>query len=402
LAQSIAGYEPWTLLDEQQLVFNKVMAEVEEARASPGKHVIIVTGGPGTGKSVIALQIMGAAARKGYNVVHATGSKAFTTNLRGIVGKSAPFRYFANLAGAGPNELDLIVADEAHRLWQTSKSRYRRGSGRPLVGEVIDAAKVSVFLLDQQQSVRANEVGSVELIRDYVINAKIPFGMYKLQTQFRCAGSESYIRWVDYVLGLSQNTSLAWKRNADYEVRLFSDVRAMETALRQKISAGSTARMVAGFTWPWSDPQPDRSLVKDVVIGSWARPWNRKPREMWREKRGSAENPARHPYTLWANTAAGFDEVGCIYSAQGFEFDYVGVIFCRDLRWDPLTAGWVADLRQNQDPGFKRGLAGEPYLDLERLKHIYRVLSTRGMKGTYLCFLDDPTAAHFERTGADY
>ena len=401
VADSIEGYEPWKLLDEQQIVFSEVMADIEDARARGDKHVVIVTGGPGTGKSVIALQVLGAAARKGYNVVHATGSKAFTTNLRGIVESNAMFRYFNSFTKEPPNSIDLMVADEAHRLRETSNSRWRKTSDRPQVAELVDTSKVSLFLLDHAQNVRPNEIGSVELIANYAASRGTSVSIYDLSTQFRCAGSESYIRWVDYVLGLNPNRSMAWKRECEYEVKVFNDVRDMETALMSKIARGNSARMVAGFVWPWSDPNEDGTLVKDVVIGDWARSWNRKPREMWRHRRGSAERPSTHPYTLWATEPSGFGEVGCIYSAQGFEFDYVGVIFCDDLRWDPLSAKWVADLPTNKDAGFKRGLGKNPQMAAERLKHIYRVLSTRGMKGTYFYFLDEATARRFERLGAD-
>jgi DUF2075 family protein len=96
----------------------------------------------------------------------------------------------------------------------------------------------------------------------------------------------------------------------------------------------------------------------------------------------------------------GFHEIGCIYSAQGFEFDYVGVIFGKDLRWDPESNTWVIDLQESRDQGFKNGLRRDDELALEKLKHIYRVLSTRGMKGTYFYFLDEATRRHFEQMGA--
>jgi uncharacterized protein len=173
-------------------------------------------------------------------------------------------------------------------------------------------------------------------------------------------------------------------------VRIFGDVREMEGALRQRMDEGSSARLVAGFCWPWSDPDEDGSLVPDVAIGNWARPWNRKPKDMWRRRKGSSERPANHPYKIWATTDAGFDQVGCIYSAQGFEFDYVGLIVGRDLRWDPVSSRWMADLRQNEDVGFKSGLPSKD-MAVDKLKQIYRVLATRGMKGTYLYFLDEAT-----------
>lgn len=396
VADSIQGHEPWRLLDEQLIAYHKIFADIEAARRTGEKRVVIVVGGPGTGKSVIALQVVGAAARRGWVVIHATGSKAFTTNLRGLVGRTEPFRYFMDIAKASPNSLDLVVCDEAHRLRERSDTRYAVISNRPQHEDVIDAARVSVFLLDRQQSVRTNEVGSVEAIQDYARSRGIPVSHHDLRTQFRCAGSDSYVRWIDYVLGLSGETSTAWLRNNEYEVRIFDSPAEMECALRTKMAVGYSARLVAGFCWEWSDPLPTGERVADVRIGDWHRPWNRKPRDMWRKRVGSPERPSEHPYKVWANEPRGFDEIGCIYSAQGLEFDYVGVIFGSDLQWNDQAQTWVPALQHNRDRGFQNGLGGNRSLALEKLKHIYRVLSTRGMKGTYFYFLHEGTRRHFE------
>jgi len=393
VAQAINGYAPWHLLDEQSFVFNKIMGDIEEARRTGEKKAIIVTGGPGTGKSVIAVQVVGAAAKRGYSVVHATASKAFTTNLRGIVGRSEVFIYTSSLGKAPPEGIELLVCDEAHRIRETTSTRFHKGT-RPQISEVVDAAKVSVFLLDQRQSVRANEIGSVGLISDYARSHDIPVSRYDLNTQFRCAGSESYIRWVDYALGLSADDSMAWKRNNEYEFRVVDSPQELEGALKEQLARGFSARLVAGFCWPWSDPLPNGALVDDVKIGDWARPWNKKPRDLCKV-RGSAERPSEHPYKIWATEEEGFSQVGCIYSAQGFEFDYVGLILGADLIWDPITRSWLTDLTKNCDRGFKSGLKS-PKERLEKLQQIYRVLATRGMRGTYVYCLDPYTRDHLE------
>lgn len=386
VADSIDRYEPWRLLDEQRIVFNQIFAAVEQARKTRERTVIIVKGGPGTGKSVIALQVVGKAAREGYGVVHATGSKAFTTNLRGIVGRDQLFRFFMNLASVPKGSVELLVCDEAHRL-RRQATMYARASDPPQAHVLIDSAQVSVFLLDEKQSVRADEIGSVWALQDYAQSQGIRTQVFDLNTQFRCAGSESYIRWVDYVFGLSDDPSYAWKRNEDYEVRLFDDVAEMELALKQRMDNGKSARIVAGFCWDWSDPNRDGSLVPDVKIGDWERPWNRKAV-------GSVSN-AKHPYKIWATQTIGFSEIGCIYSAQGFEFDYVGVIVGPDFRWSLQQHRWYTDLAASKDKFGKSGLTKNPELANEKLANIYRVLSTRGMKGTYFYFLDPTSREHF-------
>lgn len=268
-------------------------------------------------------------------------------------------------------------------------------------------------MLDGARSVRGDEVGSVDLIEGYAVQHGIPVSKYDLSIQFRTSGSESYINWVDSVLGLNKSSSMVWKTENEYGVKVFDRVEGMEEALRAKVALGASARIIAGFCWPWSDPVKDRalqawpdprgdySLYPDVTIGSWARPWNRKPRDMWKVK-GSAEPPDRHPYVIWASEPEGFDRIGCIYSAQGFEFDYVGVIIGSDLRWSPVGKYWTVDLRANKDVGFKNGVSSDGTVALEKLKHIYRELCTRGMKGTYFHFTDPATRDHFLECGAEY
>ncbi len=145
---------------------------------------------------------------------------------------------------------------------------------------------------------------------------------------------------------------------------------------------------MAGFCWPWSDPCPDGSLEPDVVIGNWKRPWNEKSRESWK-KPGAAPPPDRHPYTIWATDPARIGEIGCIYSAQGFEFDYCGVILGNDLVWRE-GAGWVGSRDASKDSSIaKRKLDQDALVRL--LQHTYRVLLTRGMKGTFVYSTDYET-----------
>jgi DUF2075 family protein len=357
VADSIQGHEAWQLLDDQLLVFNRIMADIESAHKARRKSVICVTGGPGSGKSVIAVQAVGAAAARGYAVAHATGSKAFTTNLRGVVGPSADpvFRYTHDFRDAAPNSVDLIICDEAHRLREKTQFGPSIYSKSPQLQEIINASKVSVFLLDPRQSVRLNETGSIDNIRAYATHRGIQVTEYSLDIQFRCAGSESYIRWIEGAFALEPQASAAWQHNGDYDVRIFDSPHVMEDAIRSRAHQGHAARLVAGFCWPWSDPRSDGSLVHDVRIDNWSMPWNRKPPEMCKKK-GTAPKPEVHPYTIWATQPSGLNEVGCIYSAQGFEFDYVGVIVGNDFRWDPQRARWFPDLSQNSDTSFKNGL----------------------------------------------
>jgi uncharacterized protein len=380
-ASMIEGNPVFTLLDEQQVVLNIVNTKLREMSKVSTDAVILVLGGPGTGKSVIAVRLLAELAREGRNVVHCTGSKAFTTNLRAQVGRPAStlFKYFSAFVDSEPKSIDVLIADEAHRIRATSNTRFSKKSTKPQVNEMMDAAKLSVFLLDHHQVVRPGEVGTPQLIREAAQANDVDFFEIELKGQYRCSGSESYLRWLDNVLALDGDPDLSWKD--EYEFQICAGPEELEGLILKQAGSGFTARLVAGFCWPWSKPQPDGSLVPDVVVGDWHRPWNRK------EKGG--EPPGRHPYTLWATQPQSVGEVGCIYSAQGFEFDYCGVVFGNDLVW--RSDHWEA-VKQNSCDRIVKTSA-----DMERnLRNTYRVLLSRGMRGTSVFFLDDETRRHFE------
>ncbi len=151
--------------------------------------------------------------------------------------------------------------------------------------------------------------------------------------------------------------------------------------VRARAAEGYTARMVSGYCWPWSEPNDDGTLVHDVVVGDWSRPWNARPNS-------TRLAPGIPQSMFWASDPRGIEQLGCVYTAQGFEFDYVGVIFGPDLRYDAEQSGWIGDAKRSFDRGgAKRGK--DRFIDL--VKQTYRVLLTRGMKGCYVAFLDKPT-----------
>ena len=205
IAAMVEGNPIYQLLDEQLIAFNTVISKIHQFQQQAGKAVIMVRGAPGTGKSVIAMRIISEMAKEGRNVVHCTGSKAFTTNLRAQVGSraSVAFKYTTSFVEEEPNTLDVLVVDEAHRIREKSDVWYlpKKGVG-PQVDEMVDVAKVSVFLLDENQVVRPGEVGTPRLIREAAQRKKTELFEFELEGQFRCSGSEGYLRWLDHVLGL--------------------------------------------------------------------------------------------------------------------------------------------------------------------------------------------------------
>ena len=392
-AEEIQKREQFVLLGEQRLAFDLVMHEVTRAQQSDTKNVIVITGGPGSGKSVIALSLLGELSRQGRTAIHATGSRSFTMTLRQVAGKGSTrvkqmFKYFNSFMDAEKNGLDVLILDEAHRIRETSENRYTKAAlrqGRPQVDELMAAARVPVFLLDQHQVVRPGELGTVDEINEYAKSLGLKVREISLDDQFRCGGSASYINWVQRLLGLEPGGPIPWEGDSGFSVQLVDSPQEMESLLALKLREGFGARLTAGFCWKWSDPNKDGSLVADVAVGGWSKPWNLK---------GDRAVGGAPPSALWATDPAGFGQVGCIYTAQGFEYDWNGVIIGPDLVW--RTDRWVVNRSANKDPDFKNTNKVSD-LEFEKLvKNVYKVLLTRGLIGTYVLSLDPETQAHLK------
>jgi hypothetical protein len=385
VSTTIKSHSPWILLDEQLVVFEGIRAASRSAWVGRRKQAIIVQGGPGTGKSVLAINLMADLLREGRNAHYATGSKAFTETLWEIIGSRsrATFKYFNSYAHAELNEVDVLICDEAHRIRETSASRYTKKelrSDKAQVREILDAAKVAVFFIDDRQIVRPNEIGSTAYIREHAQAAGAEVTQYELEVQFRCAGSDGFVNWIDNTLGVRRTANVIWDGGDGFDFRIFGSPIELDAAIRQRASQGDSARISAGFCWPWSEPLADGTLVEDVVIGDYRRPWDAKPGN-WKLA------PGIPSAALWATDPNGIEQIGCVYNIQGFELDYVGVIWGLDLRYDFDAQAWIGDKKHSADSVVKR--SKEQFLDL--VKNTYRVLLSRGLKGCYVHFLDKET-----------
>ncbi|MBE3011976.1 DUF2075 domain-containing protein [Microbispora sp. NEAU-D428] len=385
-AAEIRHRDQFVLLDQQRLAYEIVLHAVEKARASDSKEVVIVTGGPGSGKSVIALSLLGELAERGYPAHHATGSRSFTETMRRHVAKGstrtkALFKYFNNFMTAKPNNLDVLICDEAHRIRETSANRFTKAAertGRSQLDELMSAARVPVFLLDEHQVVRPGETGTVADIRAHAQARGLAVQQVDLDAQFRCGGSRAYEEWVLRLLGLNGEDPEPWTGDPHFEVTLADSPYELEGLLRAKLNDGYSARMTAGYCWRWSDPDGDR-LVSDVRIDGWFKPWNVKG------DRAVGDAP---PSALWATMPGGFEQVGCVYTAQGFEYDWNGVVFgpdlvCRDGRLITVRAA-------SKDPALLKKSVTDEQAD-RLIRNTYKVLLTRGMIGTAVYSVDAKT-----------
>ena len=389
-AEEVKNREQFRLLDEQQIAYSMVMKALRDAETSNTKTAVIITGGPGTGKSVIALSLLGELSRRGKTTLHATGSKAFRNSLRKIAGARSPqvqklFSYFNSFMSAERNSLDVIICDEAHRIRETSANRYTKAdlrTGTPQLHELLNVARVPVFLLDSNQVVRKGETGTPDYIEEEARELGLKVIRVDLDGQFRCGGSRLYETWLNGFLNLDSSEKITWTKDPNFNVLVADSPEEIESKLRRFESEGYKSRITAGYCWPWNDPNEDGTLPNDVKIGNWSKPWNVK---------GDRGVGGYLSGELWAIDPKGFDQIGCVYTAQGFEYDWNAVIFGPDLVW--RSGIWVAERSGSKDPAM-RGIAPEHFETL--VKNTYKVLLTRGLVGTLIYSVDEETQQYFK------
>ncbi len=293
------------------------------------------------------------------------------------------------------NEGDLVLIDEAHRIGKTSNNQFTPREHRtdmPQIDQIIRFAKTSVFFIDDMQNIRSLEIGSVELIRETAKKFNCSIDEITLETQFRCMGSNNYLSWLESTLGYSQER-LMLSKTEKFDFKIFDTPEDLYAVLLEKEKMGKKenpkkgnfARLVAGFCWPWSQELDEKGeLVKDVKIGNFSMPW---------ETHDKIKPPTGYAkWFEWAYKPEGIKQVGCIYTAQGFEFDYIGVIVGDDLIYNPEKSKLEADIKATSDPMLKRNKENFE----KHVKNIYRVLMSRGMKGCYVYFTNKETEKYFK------
>jgi len=372
------------LQDDQLATNNSIQAAFRNAFKKKEKRVLVVRGGPGTGKSVIALNTIGEALKQELkNIYLVTGSAAFTYGLRKVLGKrlDGHVKFTDFFWNAAENSADVIVVDEGHRVRDKSTPRVPKEK-RPILSqaeELIRAAKVTVIFVDENQIISPDEVGGTEVFRQACIKLGIPLEEHQLKSQFRCDGSDAYLHWLDDLLELdSDPQGLQLKVPEAFNIKLVDSPQVLldEINAKNKTSPNS-ARLVAGWCWSWSDPRPGGS-VNDIVIGEFQFPW---------ESKNGKKPPKGIPEAkYWAVDPAGADQAGTVYSMQGFEMQHIGVIIGPDLV--RRNDSWIAQPGQNFSNGLRRKdpAAAQPYI-----KRIYRTLLSRAMNSCSVYCVDEGT-----------
>lgn len=384
VSELFKGNQEFILLDEQKVAYEKARSVANDTSK---KSVVIIKGGPGTGKSVISVNLLGQLLKDDLNVVFVAPNSSFRevmvdrlTHDHSKVRVKNLFKGSGGFVDTDPNTFDALVVDEAHRLKKFGAFMYR---GVNQIEDIVRACKTAIFFIDDDQAIRPEDIGSVDEIKRVANEYNAEIHEIELVAQFRCSGAEGYINWLNDMLHIKETGNFDGWDKGEYEFKIFDDPNELRNAIKRKHDEGQNARILAGYAWKWTSPTEGNANaeVDDVEIPEFdfRMPWN-----------------SRKIGTTWAVDQSGIDQVGCIHTSQGLEFDYVGVIVGDDLSFDPNTLSYITDHDKYKDAQGKRGLRDNPK-ELNRfVRNIYKILMTRGMKGCYVYFTDDKTKEYFK------
>jgi len=385
----LEGKEEFVLLDDQKTALERIILATNYAQDAE-KQVLIINGGPGTGKSVISINALARITASRLNARYVTPNgaprKVYESKLTGVITGDTFKHLFTGSGSFWDSEedaYDALIVDESHRL--TMKSGFMKNLGENQIKEIINAARTSVFFIDEAQKVTWADVGEIGAIEEAAALAGAHVQHLTLSSQFRCGGSDDYLAWLDDALGV-QATSDHYFSTDRFDFRIFDSVKELEETIREKNKESNKARLVAGYCWDWVSSKDVEKF--DIVFP------NEKFKMKW--------NLNSYGQT-WIIDPKSVNEVGCIHTCQGLEVDYVGVIIGEDLvvkDGELITQPQYRAKTDKSLKGYKKALKESPIeAELkadEIIRNTYRTLMTRGMKGCYVYFTDEATRDYFK------
>lgn len=389
LASMIKGNQEFVMIDDQKITYENALSYVKKSSIT-NKNVLIIEGGPGTGKSVVAVNLLVAITKLGLNSQYVTKNAApravFESKLTGTLKKTQISNMFT---GSGSyvyshmDSFDALIVDEAHRL--NERSGLFKNIGENQIKEIIFSAKCSIFFVDEDQKVTWHDIGSKEEIEKWAKELHANVHHFKLESQFRCNGSNGYLAWLDNILQIKETAN----NNLDeikYDFQVIDSPSKLRDMIFEKNKINNKARMVAGYCWNWVSKKENQYDI-EMPEYDFQMKWN-----------------LTSDGHTWIISPKSVKEVGCIHTCQGLEVDYIGVIIGDDLivrngqvitnpdkraRSDKSLHGYKRDLKENPEAAKKKAD--------EIIKNTYRTLMTSGMKGCYVYCVDKETGEYFKK-----
>ncbi len=384
LASLLQGNKEFLMIDDQKLVYETAL-ELAAQSASGKKNVLIVNGGPGTGKSVVAINLLVELTARESVVQYVTRNAAprdvYQTKLTGTMRRNRInflFRGSGSYTETAKNTFDALIIDEAHRL--NEKSGMYQNLGENQIKELITSAKLSVFFLDENQKVTFRDIGDREEIQRWAKSLNAEVTELALESQFRCNGSDGYLAWVDHTMGIRE-TANPTLEGIHYEFRVCDSPKELQELIFARNKLNNKARMVAGYCWDWKSKKSPDSPDIEIPEHGFSAQWN-----------------LADDGNLWIMNPESVQQVGCIHTCQGLELDYIGVIIGPDFlvrdgeiqtdakkrsRMDASIKGYGKMLKASPDKARKKAD--------EIIKNTYRTLMTRGQKGCFVFSVDPET-----------
>ena len=387
IGSMLKGNREFVMIDEQKVAYEEILRLSLQCQKDYKKRTIIVKGGPGTGKTVIAVNLLAELTQRDQRVQYVSKNSAprqvYLKKLKGLIKKSSVdnmFKGSGNYTEVGRNVAHTLLCDEAHRL--NEKSGMFHNLGENQIKEIISAAYCSVFFIDESQRVTMDDIGSVEEIEKWAKEEGSELYYLELESQFRCNGSDGYLAWLDDVLGI-RSTANYDLEGIDYDIRVCDTPGEMQALVVEKNKLSNRARILAGYCWEWLKREQNNTNYHDIRIGDFGISWNL----------GNGE-----PFAV---SDTSINEAGCIHTSQGLEFDYVGVIMGNDIRYENghVITDFTKRAKTDQSlKGIKKLYRESPCKAESRadeiIKNTYRTLLTRGMKGCYI-YCTDPGLSQY-------
>lgn len=382
----IEGNQEFIMIDEQKVVYEEILKTAFACMTDQKKHTVIVKGGPGTGKTVVAINLLAKLTNEGlfaqYTSKNSAPRNVYAKKLTGHKKSSVNnmFKGSGSYVDAERNIVDVIICDEAHRL--NDKSGMFRNLGENQMKEIINASLCSIFFIDESQRVTLRDIGTVGEIKKWADEFGAEVTEMELLSQFRCNGSDGYLAWLDEVLEIRDTANFDLK-DIDYDIRIVDTPGEVRNLIIERNRAHNQSRILAGYCWEWIKAGKNDSAIHDIKIGDFEMSWNL----------GNT--------TTFAIDENSVNEIGCIHTSQGLEFDYAGVIIGDDMRYEDghVVTDFTKRAKTDQSlKGIKKLYKENPEFALkeadEIIKNTYRTLMTRGMKGCYVYCTDHNLAEY--------